>query len=457
MAIHLSEITPEQRDLLLARQEGHFLDFKSTRVAPSKLTEAISALANTDGGELYIGIEDTPRSWDGFENQEAANGHLQIFERLFPLGGDFSYEFLACSDAVGLVLKIEVLKTRDIKTASNGDPYIRRGAQSLRVTTPEMLRRLEYTKGIASFETECLDVDPDRITNSVVTIGFMLQVVPTSEPADWLRKQQLLRDNRPTVAGVVLFDDEPQASLPKRCGIKVYRYQTSADEGSRDTMAFDPITVEGSAYEQIAEAVRVTTATIEDIRVLGEEGLEEISYPPEALHEIITNAVIHRDYSHADDIHIRIFDNRVEVESPGRLPAHVTVENILDERFARNGAIVRILNKFPTPPNKDIGEGLNTAFDAMRKLGLKDPRIIEKERSVLVLVRHEPLASPEELIMEWLENNDTIRNSEAREICNIEADWIVKGIFQRMIEANLIERVPGTRFGGTKYRKKVED
>jgi ATP-dependent DNA helicase RecG len=64
-------------------------------------------------------------------------------------------------------------------------------------------------------------------------------------------------------------------------------------------------------------------------------------------------------------VHIRIFDNRIDVESPGRLPAHITPENILKERFARNPTLVRLINKFPNPPNKDVGEGLNTAFAAM--------------------------------------------------------------------------------------------
>ena len=49
---------------------------------------------------------------------------------------------------------------------------------------------------------------------------------------------------------------------------------------------------------------------------MGEDSLERVQYPPETLHEIITNAVIHRDYSIADDVHIRIFDNRIEVQSP---------------------------------------------------------------------------------------------------------------------------------------------
>lgn len=85
------------------------------------------------------------------------------------------------------------------------------------------------------------------------------------------------------------------------------------------------------------------------------------------LHEIVTNAVLHRDYSIAADIQIRIFDNRVEIESPGRLPGHVTTANILREQFARNPKLVRIINKFPNPPNKDVGEGLNTAFESNGK------------------------------------------------------------------------------------------
>lgn len=192
---------------------------------------------------------------------------------------------------------------------------------------------------------------------------------------------------------------------------------------------------------------------IEDIKKLGQETLEDIRYPAETLHEIITNAVLHRDYSVADDIHIRVFDNRVEVESPGPLPAHVTVQNILDERFARNGTIVRLLNKYPNPPNKDVGEGLNTAFAAMTKLGLKEPKIENRENSVLVRIRHESLASPETLILTYLESNDSIQNKKAREICHIPADYVVKEIFKRLVDRKLIEKVPGTRTASTAYRR----
>jgi ATP-dependent DNA helicase RecG len=217
---------------------------------------------------------------------------------------------------------------------------------------------------------------------------------------------------------------------------------------------FTPITVEGCLYRQIKEAVRVTIKITESVSRMGESGLESIRYPPETLQEIITNAVIHRDYSVADDVHIRIFDNRIEVQSPGRLPAHITVKNILTERFARNGAVVRLLNKFPDPPNKDVGEGLSTAFDKMHQLGLREPTISERDNDVLVIIRHEPLASPEEAIMKFLETNPTIKNKQARIVTHIAEDHRIKSIFGRMEEKGLIEQVPGTRTSSTAYRRK---
>lgn len=222
-------------------------------------------------------------------------------------------------------------------------------------------------------------------------------------------------------------------------------------------MDFDPISIEGCAYNQIKTAVTETAKLVESIRVRTSKGLERISYPVVAIHEIVTNAVLHRDYSVADDIHIRIFDNRAEVISPGTLPAHITPANILDERFARNGIIVRLINKFPNPPNKDVGEGLNTAFNAMRETKLKDPIITQEGGYVKVILRHEPLGTPEELILEYLQNHEQIANRDAREICFIGSENTMKRILQRMVQNNLIEQVPGTTRYTAAYRlKKTE-
>src|SRR6266704_4983977 len=138
-----------------------------------------------------------------------------------------------------------------------------------------------------------------------------------------------------------------------------------------------------------------------------------------------------------------VFDNRVEVKSPGGLPGHVTIDNVLDERFARNPKIVRVINKFPDPPNKDVGEGLNTAFEAMRKLRLKDPVFLEPENSVIVQIKHERLASAEDIVMEFLENNVLITNRIARGLTGIKSENSMKLVFLRLRDRGLIRPVPG--------------
>jgi ATP-dependent DNA helicase RecG len=456
MSINVSAISADERGKLLSVTEGHFCDAKRRQIAPAKLTKTISALSNAEGGEIYIGVAEDKASrtnhWDGFPVPEDANGHLQAFESLFPLGDGYAYTFLRSDGVPGLVLKIDIAKSRDVKVASDGVPYLRRGAQNLPVTDEEALVRLRRNKGLVSFETEPVGVPMELVTNSTVIIEFMLQVVPTAEPEAWLRKQLVVIGSKPTVAGIVLFAEEPQAVLPKRTGIKIYRYKTVADQGSRDTLAFDPISVEGHAYSQITEAVRKAAEIVESVRVNTPDGLESVKYPETALHEIITNAVLHRDYSIADDIHIRIFDNRIEVSSPGTLPAHITPENILDERFARNATLVRLINKFPNPPNKDVGEGLNTAFLAMRDMKLKPPVVSQSGGYVTVALRHEPLASPEEIILEYLQKNDQITNRIARDLCFIGSENKMKGILQRLVKRGLIELVPGTTRYSAAYR-----
>jgi ATP-dependent DNA helicase RecG len=448
MAIEVYEISDKQLEQILSYIEGHFLDLKAKEIKPSDLTKTISAFANADGGELYIGIPEsgavgTPHRWDGFADPEDANAHIQVFEALFPLGEDYLYSFLRHPNHTGVVLQVTVRKTRGIVRANDGIPRLRRGAQNLRVDTPEKLATLERNKGITSFEDATVSVGLERVSNSETVIRFILEVVPTSEPEDWLRKNELVQNQLPTVAGVVLFADLPQAILPKRTGIKIYRYKTSAAEGTRDTLVGNPVSVEGCAYDLIYEAVRLTQETISNIQILGTKGLEQVTYPTETLHEVITNAVLHRDYSIADDVHVRIFDNRVEVASPGSLPAHITVSNILKERFGRNGKVVRIINKFPNPPNKDVGEGLNTAFEAMRSLRLKDPVIVEQDNYVVVHIKHERLASAEDIIMEYLDHNDMITNRVARGLTGIKSENSMKEVFIRLRTRGLIEPVPG--------------
>jgi ATP-dependent DNA helicase RecG len=458
IGIELIEITGPERDRLLALEEGHFAELKATGVSTKKLGRTVSAFANAAGGELYIGIGEIEllgskiRTWHGFRDQEWANGHIQSLEALFPLGAEYSYAFLSCPGSIGLVLHITVQRTPQIARAHDKKVFVRRGAQNLEVKGAEALRRLELDKGIISFEKQPVSASVTLLTKSTNLAAFIKQVVPMQTPVDFVRKQSLSRNNQPVVAGILLFAEEPQTVLPKS-GLKLFRYKTTARDGTRDTLAGDPEPIEGTAYEVISQAVKKTVTMVESIQRLGPTGLEPVVYPADALHEIVTNAVLHRDYSIATDVQIRVFEDRIEVESPGRLPGHVTTRNILKTQFARNGVMVRLIHKFPDPPNKDVGEGLNTAFDAMKKSRLKPPVIRETENSVIVEIRHDKLASPEESVMDYLANHDEINNRTARELTSVVSENTMKEVFYRLAKRRLIERVPERRGTSSAWRK----
>jgi len=172
MAIPVVEISAAERDKIMALAEGHFADLKDIRITPSKLTRTLSALSNAEGGEVYIGIREDvntrTRSWNGFNVPEDANSHIQVFEQLFPLGDGYEYTFLRTATEPGHVLKVEVAKNRDVKTASDGVVYLRRGAQNLPVTAEEALTRLRrYTRSSPTqFSTATI------VSRTIFTLGF---------------------------------------------------------------------------------------------------------------------------------------------------------------------------------------------------------------------------------------------------------------------------------------------
>ena len=461
--LNFEERTLSEKELksLFEIEENHFNDFKAKDIEGKKLSRTMSAFANASGGDIYVGIReenDTKiKHWEGFKSIEAANGLIQMLSNLLIVTNNYEVIFLKHPVFMTYVLQVTIFKTQSIVYCTDGKtPYIRKGAQNLPCDTPEKVRRLELDKGISSFENEVVaESELTDVANSVVWKKFKDNIVPDTETNAWLKKQRLLVGNKLTIAALMLFSDEPQICLPKRSSIKIFRYQTSG-EAERDTLVGDPITIEGCAYDQIYTAVKKTKEIIESIRKF-QRGFESVEYPEETLHEIITNAVLHRDYSIVTDIQIRIFDNRVEVESPGKLPGYVTVENILTAQSARNPKIVRLINKFPQAPNKDVGEGLNTAFEAMAKLRLKEPIIKETDNSVLVIIRHEKLASPEELIVDYLLTNDRITNKIGRNLTGIKSENSMKRIFWKLRDADMIYMVGAGSAAAWKKTNNFED
>ncbi|MDA8328615.1 MAG: putative DNA binding domain-containing protein [Betaproteobacteria bacterium] len=451
------ELNDSQALNILTIQENFLNDIKAKEIRPAKLSETVSAFANAVGGDLYIGISENAatgeRTWKGFIDPEDANDLTQVLFQCHPFGNHIKFEFLKASGMDGLVLHITVKKVKEIIKASSGDVFVRINAGKLKIDTPEKLRKLELDKGIITFENEWVEVPLRAIENSLSIINFLINVIPSGEPVTYLNNQDLIKEGYAKVVGILLFCDEPAIYLPKRSSIKIMRYRTKEQDIGREFLEGIPTTIEGDIYNVIYRSVAETKRIVEGIQKLGEVGLENIKYPDETLHEVITNAVLHRDYSIVADIQVRIFDNRVEIESPGKLPGHVTISNILETQSARNPSIVRLINKFPDPPNKDVGEGLNTAFRAMEMLRLKAPLIVEKENSLTVVIRHESLGSPEELVLKYMETHDEITNTIARDLTGIKSENTMKNVFIRLKSRSLLEPIPDRKGAGSAWRK----
>ncbi len=454
-------ISEAEVEKIVAIQESWLIDKKGKTIKPSKLTKTISAFANTNGGDVYLGISHKENKseyfWDGFGEEEEMNSFITTISNLFDSYEDYSFESYQSEIDNSFILHIVIQKTKKIIYASDNVAYVRHGVQNLPCDNDEKIVRLHLDKGLMSYEDEMTQINLDEIKDSNVLRDFLSVTAPMTTPYDWLRRQKVMNSNAHiSVAGVLLYDECPQATLPKQSAIKILRYHTD-DEGSRETLDSEfPITIEGDVYSLIHESVKMVKKIVESSGVVGEEGTETKEYPEITLHEIITNAVLHRDYSIKKDIQIRIFTNRIEIESPGKLPGHITLENIMQEQCARNPRIVRLISKFPSPPNKDVGEGLNTAFKAMIQMKLKEPKIIENDDNVLVIIRHERLADAETIVWEYLQNHKTISNAIGRSLTGITDANKMKSVFNRLKKQGKIRIVSGTHSSATLWEKDIE-
>ncbi|MFV2045363.1 MAG: ATP-binding protein [Anaerolineales bacterium] len=459
--MRVAKISEEDALSVCARDESHFFDRKALEVTGRKIQKVAVAFANSDGGEIVVGVldgsdePDAAKRWKGAADLEVFNGLLQALFEVTPTL-DVTYEALLSEGRPGYVLRVLVEKGSQVHKTAAGKVYVRYGPQSLPVDDPDRLAELSFAKGATSFEDTTVEsLPPEDIMESDLLRIFLEGYSPKTDPLDFLVNSHLLEHKTwsPTCASVLLFYPAPSGAMPRKCSVRITRYETKEEDPERDHLG-EQRTIEGPLYSLIHAASAAISELMSSISTWTTEGMKLVDYPPETIWEILANAIIHRDYSVSDDVQVMIFDNRIEVVSPGKLPGYVNVENILDARYSRNPKIVRTLNRYADPPNRDLGEGLNTAFQKMKEWKLQSPEISEVNNYVRVVIPHTPLATPQEAIMEFLEHNKTIRNAEARELTGIKSENAVKRVFLKLAEADLIERVPKLRGPLSRWQKK---
>lgn len=225
---------PQERKTFLKIQEDHFNEVKSVRTKPSSLQEAFVSFANSDGGDLYIGIEDRTYQGEriiGFQNIEDANDVLHsLLEETEPSVENVSVEFIDFGNN-SYVLHISIPKSPKVHYTSKGKCFIRINARKKEIKG-ERITHLGYTKGAFQYEKQPVEnLDISDITSSPFLEDYIKRIQSVLDKIIFLRKQRLLSKKEdvlyPNAGCVLLFDEEPQASLDTRCAIKIYRLRTT--------------------------------------------------------------------------------------------------------------------------------------------------------------------------------------------------------------------------------------
>lgn len=379
-------------DLLKAR-EGQLLARKSARIAPRELANLLVGFANADGGTILLGVDEgVVEAFEPYQGK--AESLLPSALALCQPPVRLQARWISCTNRRGLadrVLSVEVQPGERVHANSRDEVYLREGGRTRKLSFDERLQ-LVYDRGEASYEsTEVDGATLDDLDGELLS-QYADRLGTTLPPAELLAARGLGRQAEEGVrlncAGVLLFAENPAAFLP-RPGIRVLRYQgTSSETGPRMNLVKD-VTLELPLPNLIAEAQRTISAQLRDFTRLGPRGLFETvtEYPPFAWQEAVVNAVCHRAYSIAgSQIEVRLFDDRMEVESPGRLPGLVRLANLRQAHYSRNPRIARVLADFGFV--RELGEGIDRMMEEMSAFGLEEPQFQEMGYAVVVTLRN---------------------------------------------------------------------
>ena len=369
---------------MLQRGEDSSVEFKQVKFngnspAGSQQTDwtnEIVAFANRHGGTILFGVTDNGKIQDMSPSQlkhlagilenksnDAINPAIQI--------GTSNHVF---SDGKRLLL-VDVPEGESVHHGPDG-AYIRSGS-SIRKMTSDDAMSLAQKRGQARFHWFDGQLVPETNFQTLDESLWkpLLSSESASNPELDLENMQLLAQDkhgqrRATVAGILVCSRTPKKWLPNAC-IRATHYLGS-DRASRQlsTKTFD-----GPVNSQIVKALSFVRWNMQVAMRIGSRRIGMPQYSTEAIFEAIVNAVAHRDYSiKGSNIRLLMFDNRLEIYSPGSLPGNLTIESMSDRSSTRNETLISALNRIRI---KDL-YGIKSRQSFMKRMG-GGVRIIQRE------------------------------------------------------------------------------
>jgi ATP-dependent DNA helicase RecG len=399
---------------------------------PAPIAETLIAFANSDGGVLVLGVDSHGRL-AGYYSDEEASDALEAALRLCkpPMRTEWSAE----TTPEGSVVLLRVPRSGQIHSMADGRVLVRRGADN-QVLTGEEFDALAATRPVGDFELEGVAGSTRADFDENVVDDYMERRQKRNPRHSVLPKDKLLQqigalteDLVPTVSGMLLFGREPQLFMPHSRAIFV-KFADNTPRGPEGSLGYGRREEFLGPLPQIIDrAWRVIWEEMDKQAVVhGLQRVEETEYPATAVREALVNAVAHRDYRMSGrSVEIRMFTDRLEISSPGGLPAHITLDNIVDEHYSRNPRIVNGL--FQWGYIEELGLGVDRMIEDMVRSGHQPPVFEAKPHRFSVVlhnIRDRSRASQaweqnmndrQMKAVEYVQQSGSITNGEYRDLC----------------------------------------
>lgn len=254
------------------------------------------------------------------------------------------------------------------------------GWATSRVSLPfEERLQLMYDKGeryyedSPAYDATIEDIDIDAVKAYMKRIGY------GKSPMEYLQENKgflTYKGDVPQVstACILLFGKHPQNFFP-RARVRFIKYYGTEEKVGREMNVIKDVTFEGRILDQIQKTIDYLETQVKEHSYLGEDGLfkTDREYPKFVIQEMTVNSVCHRDYSiKGTEIQIKMFDDRLVFETPGKLPGIVRTDNIRHTHFSRNPKIAEYLKAYDYV--KEFGEGVDRMCRELSAIGTKEPQ-----------------------------------------------------------------------------------
>ena len=356
---------------LLTQPEGRRLEYKSAMPAHSDLAKTIVAFANDAGGDIFVGVDDIEHQIIGIDENDYPNLEEQVSNLVFDRCAPTILPEVSLVRVEGKpLLRIKVYRGSQppyyLKSEGKlGGTYIRVGSNN-RLADEEIVMELERRRHRISFDSELMpQVNFEDLKYNEFS-KLLEEKTRESLNENILNKLQLVREEqgrRLATRALVLLSDNPQKYGEfLNAKVECARFKgTSAEE------FLDQKTIVGSVSTQAEGAYNFVLRHINKGAYV--EGVYTISrweYPIDAIREVIRNAVVHRDYSlSGKDIKIAIYDDMVEITSPGLLPPSIDFSDMLSRQSdARNKVLAPVFKHLGIIDQ--WGNGLKVIYDQLR-------------------------------------------------------------------------------------------